>query len=392
MKKDMHSVFTIIFSFFLVILLSFIPKINGNKKIIKESSVKNTLNMIASSVGSDYKKINNIELSSDIIHVVYKNKKTNDYKSYFIDKNSGKNLEYTSILKNSSISTFNEIELKLLNEKYPKFIVDGIINSKTKRVVFISNNSLVIYYNDVVTEPVYNEKISLIINFNEISDLLNFQHDLDEEYKNESGYDYDPTKKYIAFTFDDGPNKTNTNDIVRFLSDNKMRATFFMVGNLMASNPSVVKNVYDNKMEIGSHSWAHSNLKKQKIDVITEEMNKTDETFNNITGDTIKLMRPPYGAITNEVKEKFNYSYILWNVDTLDWKYKDADHLYEFVINNVDDGDVVLMHDLQTSTKIAIERILPELYVRGYRIVTVSELASIKGKTLEVNKTYKSMK
>lgn len=392
MKKDLHSVFTIIFSFFLVILLSFIPKINGNKRIIKESSVKNTLNMIASSVGSDYKKINNIELSSDIIHVVYKNKKTNDYKSYFIDKNSGKNLEYTSILKNSSISTFNEIELKLLNEKYPKFIVDGIINSKTKRVVFISNNSLVIYYNDVVTEPVYNEKISLIINFNEISDLLNFQHDLDEEYKNESGYDYDPTKKYIAFTFDDGPNKTNTNDIVRFLSDNKMRATFFMVGNLMASNPSIVKNVYDNKMEIGSHSWAHSNLKKQKIDVITEEMNKTDEAFNNITGDTIKLMRPPYGAITNEVKEKFNYSYILWNVDTLDWKYKDADHLYEFVINNVDDGDVVLMHDLQTSTKIAIERILPELYVRGYRIVTVSELASIKGKTLEVNKTYKSMK
>lgn len=392
MKKDMHSVFTIIFSFFLVILLSFIPKINGNKKIIKESSVKNTLNMIASSVGSDYKKINNIELSSDIIHVVYKNKKTNDYKSYFIDKNSGKNLEYTSILKKSSISTFNETELKLLNEKYPKFIVDGIINSKTKRVVFISNNSLVIYYNDVVTEPVYNEKISLIINFNEISDLLNFQHDLDEEYKNEFGYDYDPTKKYIAFTFDDGPNKTNTNDIVRFLSDNKMRATFFMVGNLMASNPSVVKNVYDNKMEIGSHSWAHSNLKKQKIDVITEEMNKTDEAFNNITGDTIKLMRPPYGAITNEVKEKFNYSYILWNVDTLDWKYKDADHLYEFVINNVDDGDVVLMHDLQTSTKIAIERILPELYVRGYRIVTVSELASIKGKTLEVNKTYKSMK
>ena len=145
-------------------------------------------------------------------------------------------------------------------------------------------------------------------------------------------------------------------------------------------------------MEIGSHSWAHKNLKKQKIDDIATEMEQTDNIYKSITGDTLKLMRPPYGAINEKVRDSFNYSFILWNVDTNDWKYKDENHLYDFVINNVSDGDIVLMHDLQYSTKVGIEKILPELYVRGYRVVTVSELANIKGKTLEVNKTYKSMK
>jgi peptidoglycan/xylan/chitin deacetylase (PgdA/CDA1 family) len=171
-----------------------------------------------------------------------------------------------------------------------------------------------------------------------------------------------------------------------------MRATFFMVGNLMASNPDIVKNVYDNKMEIGSHSWAHKNLKKQKLDVITSEMMQTDNVYKNITGDKIKLMRPPYGAINGTVKDAFNYSYILWNVDTNDWKYKDADHLYDFVLNNVEDGDIVLMHDLQYTTKVGLEKLLPELYARGYRVVTVSELANIKGKTLQAKSIYKSMK
>lgn len=392
MKKEPYSVITITIAFLLVLLLSFIPKFNLEKKILSEKHVKNSMNTIALSIGNNYKEVNKRELSSDIINVLYENKDTGDYKSFFIDKNSGEVLSYKKIFKNKSEDLFKEVEYRLLYEKYPKFIVEGIKNSDTKREVYLKNNSLVILYSNVITDPVCTDKLTLTINFNEISNLLNFDHDLDEEYQNESGYDYDETKKYIAFTFDDGPNKKNTNDIVNYLNDNKMRATFFMVGNLMASNPDIVKNVYDNKMEIGSHSWAHKNLKKQKIEEITTEMEQTDNIYNSITGDTLKLMRPPYGAINDKVKGTFNYSYILWNVDTNDWKYKDEKHLYDFVINNVEDGDIVLMHDLQYTTKLGIEKILPELYVRGYRVVTVSELANIKGKTLETNKSYKSMK
>ena len=392
MKKDPNSIITIIVAFLLVLILSFIPKINLEKKVLSEKRVFNSLSAINKEVGENYEEITNIELSSDIIHIAYKDKEKDDYKSFFIDKNSGETLSYRSIFKSKSEKLFDEIEEKLLLNKYPKFIVEGIKSSSTKRVVFIKGNSLVIRYNNVTTQPLYNDKITLTINFNEISSMLNFEHNLDEEYQNESGYDYDPTKKYIAFTFDDGPNKKNTIDIVNSLNDNKMRATFFMVGNLMANNPDIVKYVHDNGMEIGSHSWAHKNLKKQKLNVIASEMEQTDNTYKSIIGDDIKLMRPPYGSINNTIRDAFNYVYILWSVDTNDWKYKDADHLYDFVVNNVNDGDIVLMHDLQESTKIGMERVLRELYVRGYRVVSVSELANIKGKTLEVNTTYKSMK
>lgn len=392
MKKDSYSFITIIVAFLLVLLLSFIPKSNFEKKVISEKHVENSIKTISSKVGDDYKLLSKVELSSEIINLVYENANKDDYKSYFIDKNSGEILNYKSIFKSKTDKLFDEVEYRLLYEKYPKFIVEGIKNSKTKREVYIKNNSLVVIYKDVITEPMYNDKLTLTINFNEISNLLNFEHDLDEEYQNESGYDYDSTKKYIAFTFDDGPNKKNTNDIVNFLNNNKMRATFFMVGNLMASNPDIVKNVYDNKMEIGSHSWAHKNLKKQKMDVISAEMEQTNNVYKGITGEDLKLMRPPYGAINNEVKESFNYSYILWNVDTDDWKYKDENHLYNFVLDHVDDGDIVLMHDLQYTTKVGLEKLLPELYVRGFRVVTVSELANIKGKTLETKTIYKSMK
>ena len=160
----------------------------------------------------------------------------------------------------------------------------------------------------------------------------------------------------------------------------------------MNEYPDIVKNVYDNKMEIGSHSWAHKNLTKQKIDIISSEMNETDSVYKNITGDNIKLMRPPYGAINNKVKENFNYAFIKWNIDTNDWKYKDENHLYDYVINNVSDGDIVLMHDLQSSTKKGMEKLLPELYVRGFRVVSVSELANIKNKSLENHKVYFSLK
>lgn len=392
MTKKNYDILTVTCAFLLVILLSFIPKSNVEKTIVSDNKFSKNMKIISKEVGKNYVEVNKVELSNDIINIVYKNLETEDYKSYFIDKENGQIVTYKTLLKAGAEDLFKEVEIKLLNEKYPKFIVEGILSENTKRVIFIQNNSLVIKYSDVVTNPMCTDKLSLIINYHEIDNLLSYFHDLDEEYQNESGYDYDPTKKYIAFTFDDGPNKNNTNDIVNYLNDNKMRATFFMVGYLMESYPDIVKNVYDNNMEIGSHSWAHKNLTKQKINTISSEMNKTDSIYKSITGDTIKLMRPPYGSINNKVKDTFDYVYVKWNLDTNDWKYKDENHLYDYVLNNVSDGDIVLMHDLQSSTKRGMEKLLPELYVRGFRVVTLSELASIKNKSLETHTIYYKMK
>ena len=160
----------------------------------------------------------------------------------------------------------------------------------------------------------------------------------------------------------------------------------------MNPNPDIVKYVKEHGMEIGSHTYSHTNLKKLKANKLDEEVYKTNEVYNSITGENLKLLRPPYGSMNDKIKDSYPYSFILWSVDTLDWKYKDSDYLYDYVINNVSDGDIVLMHDIHQTTKIGVEKILPELYVRGYRVVSVSELARIKGIELTPNTKYRSLK
>jgi len=236
------------------------------------------------------------------------------------------------------------------------------------------------------------EQLYLIINNNEISKYLNYEFSLDEEYKNESAYDYDPTKKYIAFTFDDGPSDANTKEIIDFLNKNKSTATFFMLGKLINNYPDIPKYALDNNMEVGSHTFSHSNLKKMKLNKVAEEINNTNEAYFNATGETFTLVRPPYGSINEKIKSTFDYTYILWSVDTEDWRYKDADYVTNHILKHAQDGDIILMHDIHPTTKEAVFKVVPELYVRGYRIVSVSELARIKGVELEKHVSYRHFK
>lgn len=384
-KKD--KLIIIISTIILLLILLIIP-FTYEKKLTHSSRLIDTFIDISKNNKSGFNLKNEEFLSNGVVNLVYYSDDLGETSSYFVDRKTGKILDYYSIIKPKFHESFDEKEEELLHLKYPDFVVEGILNSG-KKSVEVFPNKLVVHYYDVVTSPQVTDKLDLTINNNEISKYLSIDFELDDEYQNESGYDYDPTKKYIAFTFDDGPSRKNTNDIVNYLNSNKSRATFFMVGNFMVKNTDIVKNVYDNKMEIGSHSYAHSNLNKQKIDKITEEMQKTDQIYYDITGDNFKLLRPPYGSINDTVKETFGYSYIIWSLDTNDWRYKDPDYIFNFVTEHVKDGDIVLMHDIHETTKIAVERLLPELYVRGYRIVTVSELANYKGVTLEPHVSYR---
>ena len=393
MKKKFDSLVIIAISFFILLILTLIPSFNKTKTLDAEHKFYRNFHTITTSISKGYKLESNTKLSNNIINLVYKNNDTNDYVTYFIDSSTGNVVSYKSLIKPKFLDEFNKVEEKLLKEKYPLFIVNGIYQDQTIRYVEVKDNELVIHYSNVITNPLYREPIYLIINNNEVSKYLNYDFELDKEYKNESAFDFDPTKKYIAFSFDDGPSTVNTKDIVDFLNNNKMHATFFMLGNLMDRYPDLVKYVNDNGMEIGSHTYSHSNLKRLKEDKLNEEIYNTDGVYNSIVPDkTITLLRPPYGAINDKIKDNYNYSFILWSVDTLDWKYKDSDYLFNYVINNVNDGDIVLMHDIHLTTKQAVENILPELYVRGYRVVSVSELAKIKNIELSPNTIYRSIK
>ena len=387
-----YTLIILITSILSVLVLLMIPDKNHEKEVKYQRSLYSSYLYINNHLDNGFKLLSENLISNNIKNVVYFNEETKEYASYFIDMNTGKLTNFSELITPGKILDFAAKEKELLSLKYPDFIVNGIYNSKTKRNIIVYPNLIKIYYKNVVTYPMYNEEISLVINNNEVSKFLNYDYELDDEYSNESAFDYDSSKKYVAFSFDDGPSNTNTVDIINYLKSTKSHATFFMLGSLMNRYPDIVKYALENGNEIGSHTYTHINLTRTKMDKIKGEIEATDNTYYSLTGSHINLLRPPYGSINNKIKDTFNYSYILWSVDTLDWKYRDADRLYDYVINNINDGDIILMHDIHESTKVGVEKILPELYVRGYRVVSVSELANIKGKVLEKNTSYRSMK
>ncbi len=338
----------------------------------------------------DKELIANEVYNSKFVYLAFQNGE--DVVSYILDSKTGEEKDFEQCLKPGKKEEFDAKIKELLYLKYPVFIADALSKEDVEYTYQIRENELVIHYSNVVTEPKIDEKILLRINYNEIKDYLDFTLSLDAEYENENGYVYDKNKKSIAFTFDDGPNRSKTPQIVEALEQNKAHATFFMVGNKMDLGSDIIRNVLDKGNEIGSHSYSHKNLKRQKIaDVISGE-EKTNEIYHSITGQDLIYTRPPYGAINAEIKSALNTIFITWNLDTQDWLHRDKDYIVNYVMSNVKDGDIILMHDSYNSTVEAVQELLPKLYAAGYQVVSVSELANLKGITLEEHLLYRKLK
>ena len=312
-------------------------------------------------------------------------------KSYLVDSSTGEILNIKDILKEDKLDEFEEKELELLNLKYPEFIVQGIQNSDGYKVYCVKENEMTIYYYDYTYSYDYQETVTLTINYNEIHELLDFTHLLEQEYTNEDGYQYSKDKKTIAITFDDGPTSKYNAKYLDVLARNKAHATFFMVGTMMQSCQKCVLDTYHSGNEVASHTYNHINMKNSSIEAVNENIKKTDDLYYQITGDHIKYVRPPYGAYDKENLENVKYPLILWNLDTEDWRYRNVDHIVNYVLENAQDGAIILMHELYETSLQALEIILPRLYAEGYQVVSVGELAELKGKTLEVGHAYRAM-
>ena len=191
----------------------------------------------------------------------------------------------------------------------------------------------------------------------------------------------DPTQPMVALTFDDGPSKY-TPRILDSLEANGGRATFFMVGNRVASYASTVKRMTDLGCETDSHTWAHTYLTGMSEGEILQSLNQTRDAIVAAGGSAPKGVRPPGGKINDASKAvlaKAGMPALLWSVDTLDWKTRNAQHTINTVLSQVKDGDIILMHDLYEQSAIAAETLIPELTRRGYQLVTVSEMAELRG-------------
>ncbi len=199
-------------------------------------------------------------------------------------------------------------------------------------------------------------------------------------------------EKLIALTFDDGPHSTVTNRILDTLEQYGAKATFFVVGNRVGNYKSTVKRAHDLGCEIGSHTWSHKNLTKLTLDQMNTEINKSVQAITAITGEPVKLLRPPEGGMNSTVQANLKYPIIMWSVDSMDWKYRDATKDYNAVVNSVFDGSIVLMHDLYPATADAVAKLVPDLMAKGYKFVTVSELMEARGITMQNGKRYSKAK
>ena len=200
---------------------------------------------------------------------------------------------------------------------------------------------------------------------------------------------YDETKQrpMIALTFDDGPGEY-TEELINCLVENNAKATFFMLGQNVEAYPEIAKELSDAGMELGNHSYSHPDLVTIGAEAAAQQVSNTDAALKAATGFEATVMRPPGGSFNDSVKAAIDHPLIIWSIDTRDWATKSEDQTYQLVMDNAQDGSVVLMHDIhEWSVKAAI-RMIPDLIAKGFKLVTVSELAEAKGKTLQSGNAY----
>ena len=188
----------------------------------------------------------------------------------------------------------------------------------------------------------------------------------------------DKNKKMVALTYDDGPS-IYTPRILKTLKENNSVATFFVVENRVPMYSDTVKKAYGMGCEIGNHTYEHKILTRADAAGIRNQVSRTNVAVKKITGTAPIVMRPPGGAVNNMVKSQTGMPMILWSIDTLDWRTRNAASTKTAVLDHVKDGDIVLMHDLYEATANASTTIIPTLVERGYQLVTVSELAECRG-------------
>lgn len=192
----------------------------------------------------------------------------------------------------------------------------------------------------------------------------------------------DPSRPMIALTFDDGPKASVTSRILDSLEANGGRATFFMLGSRVGANGAVIQRMASQGSEVANHTYDHKYLTKLDANGIISQVGATNDRVAAACGISPVVMRPPGGYIDAKslsALASMGMPAIMWSIDTRDWQHRNAQKTIDTVLSQVKDGDIILMHDIYDTTADAAVALIPELTARGYQLVTVSELASLRG-------------
>lgn len=180
----------------------------------------------------------------------------------------------------------------------------------------------------------------------------------------------------IALTFDDGPNAIHTPVLLDGLKKRDVKATFFLIGkNIEAgNNEEIVKREMEEGHLLGNHTYSHVEITRVSNDTAYQEIKKTNDLIMGITGEPVEYMRPPFGLWQKDLEQRIHVLPVLWTVDPLDWATENVDEIVNKVVTDVEENDIILLHDCYKSSVKAALRIIDLLEAEGYQFVTVDEL------------------
>lgn len=282
-----------------------------------------------------------------------------DGKLKYYSKILNKDIVLEDIFRKEYIKIINDIDsnLNLKNINFDKFKLE-------KDGIYIGNEyELFLEYNKYVRVFKSNIGFNSIYNGEKLNPLKR---------------EIIPNKKYIAFTYDDGPSNKYHDLIREEFNKYNMSATFFVLGCKFPKNSERLLETYLKGHEIQNHSYSHTNFKKLDTKGIWREILQTDDEIFKIIGIDTTYVRPPYGAIDKIIKEELKEKIALWSVDSEDWRSRNVNQIVKTVLNNVKDGSIVLFHDLYKESYEATKILIPILLENNYQFVTYSELIKIK--------------
>lgn len=181
-------------------------------------------------------------------------------------------------------------------------------------------------------------------------------------------------KPKIALTFDDGPHAIYTAKLLDGLLERGVKATFFVVGKNIEGNEELIKRMADEGHLIGNHTYDHVRISNLSDEEVTEQLAKTSELIESITGESTQYIRPPFGAGVPSFQGDLPLISVLWSVDPLDWTTRNVSQVINKVVTKVKENDIILLHDYYSSSVEAALEIIDELQRQGYEFVTVDKL------------------
>ena len=197
--------------------------------------------------------------------------------------------------------------------------------------------------------------------------------------------------KYVALTFDDGPSGRHTKRLLDGLSEREVKATFLLCGYRMAEFPELTQRIFSEGHEIGFHGYSHNNMTDMSRRIIAAELFDCAQLLPEDCEPV--FLRPPGGCCSDgvrQVAQARQLAILSWSVDPRDWATTDTIAIERAVMKNIQDGDIILLHDMSASSVQAALDIIDSLRKEGFRFVTVSELAKIRGVRIQPGQTYKN--